>query len=85
MLSYARVGRGLYICGFVDPILDDMVSTGVTNISIDAPTDLARARHEEMNLGVRVKGAQDTSSNGPDVVLRRCESDHGPSLQNRYW
>jgi uroporphyrinogen decarboxylase len=38
-----KVGLGLHICGYTDPILEDMVSTGVTNISIDAPTDLAKA------------------------------------------
>lgn len=38
-----NVGIGLHICGYVDPILDDMVNTGVTNISVDAPTDLAKA------------------------------------------
>jgi len=38
-----KVALGLHICGYADPILDDMVSTGVTNISIDAPTDLAKA------------------------------------------
>ncbi len=38
-----KVGTGLHICGYVDPILEDMVATGVTNISIDAPSDLARA------------------------------------------
>jgi uroporphyrinogen decarboxylase len=38
-----NVGVGLHICGYADPILEDIVNTGVTNISIDAPTDLARA------------------------------------------
>lgn len=38
-----KVGTGLHICGYVDPILEDMVNTGVTNISIDAPSDLAKA------------------------------------------
>lgn len=38
-----KVGTGLHICGFATPILEDMVNTGVTNISIDAPTDLAKA------------------------------------------
>lgn len=36
-------GLGLHICGYADPILEDMVNTGATNISIDAPTDLAKA------------------------------------------
>ncbi|MFH1083297.1 MAG: uroporphyrinogen decarboxylase family protein [Pseudomonadota bacterium] len=38
-----KMGIGLHICGYTDPILEDMVNTGVTNISVDAPTDLARA------------------------------------------
>ena len=38
-----KVGIGLHICGFTDPILEDIVNTGVTNISVDAPTDLAKA------------------------------------------
>jgi uroporphyrinogen decarboxylase len=38
-----KVGVGLHICGFATPILEDMVNTGMTNISIDAPSDLAKA------------------------------------------
>jgi uroporphyrinogen decarboxylase len=38
-----KVGVGLHVCGYVDPILEDMVNTGVTNISIDAPSDLGKA------------------------------------------
>jgi uroporphyrinogen decarboxylase len=38
-----KAGIGLHICGYTDPILQDMVNTGVTNISIDAPSDLAKA------------------------------------------
>jgi uroporphyrinogen decarboxylase len=38
-----KAGLGLHICGYTDPILEDMVKTGVTNISIDAPSNLAKA------------------------------------------
>lgn len=38
-----KMGIGLHICGYTEPILEDMVKTGVTNLSIDAPTDLAKA------------------------------------------
>ena len=38
-----KVGVGLHICGFATPILEDIINTGVTNISIDAPSDLAKA------------------------------------------
>ena len=38
-----KVGTGLHVCGYADPIIEDMVNTGMTNLSIDAPSDLARA------------------------------------------
>jgi len=38
-----KVGVGLHVCGYTDPILEDLINTGVTNLSIDAPTDLAKA------------------------------------------
>jgi len=38
-----KAGVGIHICGYADPILEDMVNTGANNISIDAPTDLAKA------------------------------------------
>ena len=38
-----KAGVGLHICGYADPILEDMVNTGANNISIDAPSDLAKA------------------------------------------
>jgi uroporphyrinogen decarboxylase len=38
-----KVGVGLHICGFATPILEDIVNTGATNLSIDAPSDLAKA------------------------------------------
>jgi len=38
-----KVGVGLHICGNANPILDDMVATGASNISVDSGTDLALA------------------------------------------
>jgi uroporphyrinogen decarboxylase len=38
-----KVGVGLHVCGFTTPILEDLVATGASNISIDAPSDLAKA------------------------------------------
>jgi uroporphyrinogen decarboxylase len=38
-----KVGLGLHICGYTEPILEDVVSTGVTNVSIDSLTDLGKA------------------------------------------
>jgi uroporphyrinogen decarboxylase len=55
-----KVGLGLHICGYADPILEDMVNTGVTNISIDAPTDLAKAVEETRGKAVLI-GNVDTN------------------------
>ena len=38
-----KVGTGFHVCGYATPILEDLVNTGVSNISIDAPSDLAKA------------------------------------------
>ncbi len=38
-----KVGVGLHICGNADPIIEDMVDTGASNISIDSGTDMGRA------------------------------------------
>jgi uroporphyrinogen decarboxylase len=38
-----KVGVGFHICGNANPILEDMVSTGASNISIDSGTDMAKA------------------------------------------
>jgi uroporphyrinogen decarboxylase len=38
-----RVGVGIHICGNANPILDDMVATGASNISVDSGTDLGKA------------------------------------------
>lgn len=38
-----KIGVGLHVCGNANPILEDMVNTGVSNISVDSGTDLAKA------------------------------------------
>jgi uroporphyrinogen decarboxylase len=38
-----KVGVGLHICGNADPIIEDMVSTKASNISIDSGTDMGKA------------------------------------------
>ncbi len=55
-----RVFVGLHICGYVDPILEDMVATGASNLSIDAPSDLASA----MNM-----------ANGKAVIIGNVSTD----------
>lgn len=51
---------GLHICGYTDPILEDVVATGVSNISIDAPSDLAKAMRVAQGKAV-VIGNVDTN------------------------
>ena len=38
-----KIGVGLHVCGNANPILEDMVNTGASNISVDSGTDLALA------------------------------------------
>lgn len=38
-----KVGIGIHICGDANPILDDLVATGASNISVDSGTDLEKA------------------------------------------
>ena len=56
-----KAGIGLHICGYADPILEDMVNTGVTNISIDAPSNLAKAAEVTRGKAVLI-GNVDTKS-----------------------
>jgi uroporphyrinogen decarboxylase len=38
-----KVGVGLHVCGNATPILEDLVNTGASNLSVDSGTDLAKA------------------------------------------
>jgi uroporphyrinogen decarboxylase len=38
-----KIGVGFHVCGNATPILDDLVDTGASNISVDSGTDLAKA------------------------------------------
>jgi uroporphyrinogen decarboxylase len=38
-----KIGVGIHICGNANPILEDMVATGASNISVDSGTDLSKA------------------------------------------
>lgn len=40
-LKEQKIGVGLHVCGYADPILEDVVATGVSNVSIDALTDFS--------------------------------------------
>jgi uroporphyrinogen decarboxylase len=55
-----RVRIGLHICGYADPILEDIVATGTSNLSIDAPSDLDTAMAASRDRAV-VIGNVDTN------------------------
>jgi uroporphyrinogen decarboxylase len=71
-----KVGLGLHICGYAEPILADMVSTGVTNVSIDAPTDLKKAVEATRGKAVLI-GNLDTKlfSDGSRDEMKRAMED----------
>ncbi len=56
-----KVGVGLHICGNADPIVEDMVSTGASNISIDSGTDMGRAAKASRGKAVLI-GNVDTNT-----------------------
>ncbi len=81
-----NVGVGLHICGYTDPILEDMVNTGVTNISIDAPTDLAKAVEAtrgkavligNVNTGIFYSGTRDEMKQAMKNCLDTAPKDSG--------
>jgi uroporphyrinogen decarboxylase len=78
-----KVGIGLHICGYADPILEDMVNTGVTNISVDAPTDLAKAAAASRGKAVLI-GNLDTnlfytgSRDGMAQAVKNCIDQASP-------
>jgi uroporphyrinogen decarboxylase len=72
-----KVGIGLHICGYADPILEDMVSTGATNISIDAPSDLRKAVEIARGKAVLIGNINTNlffSGSRPDMVqaIKNC-------------
>jgi uroporphyrinogen decarboxylase len=40
--SQKRTGLTLHICGFIDPIMEDLVATGITGLSIDCHSSLEK-------------------------------------------
>lgn len=81
-----KVGVGLHICGYTDPILEDMVNTGVTNISIDAPTDLAKAVEAtrgkavligNVNTDLFFSGTRDKMKMAMKDCMDTCPGDSG--------
>jgi uroporphyrinogen decarboxylase len=81
-----KVGVGLHICGYADPILEDMVNTGVTNISVDALTDLAKAAEVargkavligNVNTNLFYSGTRDEMKEAMRNCLDRAPKDSG--------
>jgi len=81
-----NVSLGLHICGYADPILEDMVNTGVTNISIDAPTDLAKAVEAakakavligNVNTDLFFRGSRDEMKQAIKACIDKAPEDSG--------
>ena len=81
-----KIGVGLHVCGNANPILEDMVNTGVTNISIDAPTDMAKAveatRGKAVLIGnvdfmLFVKGSRDEMKQAMKNCIDKAPEDSG--------
>jgi uroporphyrinogen decarboxylase len=81
-----KVGLGLHICGYTEPILEDMVSTGATNISIDSPTSLAKAVEATRGKAVLIgnlnpnfffTGSRDEVKQAVDDCLSLAPEDSG--------
>jgi uroporphyrinogen decarboxylase len=81
-----KVGLGLHICGKSEPILEDLVDTGWTNISIDAPTKLsvaaAAARRKTVLIGnldtnLFYSGSKADMKRAIETCLSRTAGDSG--------
>jgi uroporphyrinogen decarboxylase len=81
-----KVGLGLHICGQADPIVEDMVNTGWTNISVDAPTDLAKAAAAargkavligNLDTGLFYSGSKARLKQAIEGCLERAPKDSG--------
>jgi len=81
-----NVGVGLHICGYTDPILEDMVETGVTNISIDAPADLAKAAEAaagkavligNVNTNLFFSGSEKDMKEAIEACIRKAPKNSG--------
>lgn len=71
-----KVGVGLHICGNADPILEDMLSTKASNISIDSGTDFGKAVEASRGRSVLI-GNVDTNlfmAEGKDEMRQAIQS-----------
>lgn len=71
-----KVGLGLHICGNANPILEDMVNTGVTNVSIDTPTDMAKAAEATRGKAVLIGNVD------PILFLEGSRDEMKQAIQN---
>lgn len=73
--SEKKVGVGIHICGNANPILDDMVSTGASNISVDSGTDLALAAEAARGKAVLIGNVPTECflANNKEVMKRAVE------------
>ena len=76
-LREKRIGVTLHVCGFIDPIVDDVLATGCAAISMDKPSSLAKmlaaAKGKAVTIGnvstgVFVNGTREEI----DEEIKRC-------------
>lgn len=70
-----KVGVGIHICGNANPILDHMVETGASNISVDAGTDLGKAARAARGKAVLIGNVPTECflSNSKDVMRKEVQ------------
>ena len=88
-LRQKNTAVGLHVCGYADPILEDVVATGVTNVSVDAPTDLPKAvaacRGKALLIGnvateLFVTGSRDDMAQAITSCIEASPEDSGFAL-----
>jgi uroporphyrinogen decarboxylase len=76
-LRERRIGVTLHVCGFIDPVIDDVLATGCAAVSMDKPSSLtkmlAAAKGRAVTIGnvstaVFVEGTRE----GVEEEIKRC-------------
>jgi uroporphyrinogen decarboxylase len=85
-LKGKKIGVGLHVCGNANGILEDLIKTGVNNISVDSGTDLALAAKAASGKAVLIgnvptntflAGSKDVMKQAVQVCLDNAPKDSG--------
>lgn len=76
-LKSHKIGLTIHVCGYADPILEDLINTGANSISIDAPSNLEEmmrlAKGKSVIIGnVDTKFFYTGSREDMEAAIRRC-------------